>query len=162
MKFVTLLFLVLISSKTFSSLPLDIKLGLWEYEVDLSSNPMMKVAMDGIKNLPKAQRDMIMKKMGATKGLQKSLQCFTKDDMNNWEKKISKSMNKEGCKLKVKKSTKKVYHALMKCKSAEGDIDLLLTMTNNKKGTTFMRMSNGPMPSVKVKMKWLRSDCSKK
>ena len=71
-----ILSLFVFASTAYASTPLEMKYGYWEYKTDLSSTPMMKQAMASLKNLPKAQREQIMKKMGAAGGVQKNYQCF--------------------------------------------------------------------------------------
>lgn len=134
------------------------KLGLWEYKTDMSSNPMLKAAMASLSKLPKAQRDQIMKKMGASTGVQTFRKCFTKEDMKNWEKKINEGQDKEGCEMKVLKSTKTVYEGARKCKDGKGDMTISFKMHNNKSGTSIVKMAMTPNP-IKSNLKWISSTC---
>lgn len=156
-----ILSLLFFTTSVFAITPLDMKLGYWEYKIDLGSSPMMKKAMASLSKLPKAQREQIMKKMGASAGIKKTYTCFTAKDMKNWKKKINGSMDKDGCKIVVMKSTKKVYQAVRKCENGKGNIEMLFKMLNDKEGESFVKMPMSPKP-IKTSMTWVSSNCPKK
>lgn len=153
--------LFLLSFSAYAVTPLDMKVGYWEYQTDVGSNPMMKAAMASLSKLPKAQRDQIMKKMGATGGVQSFKKCFTKEDMKNWEAKMNEGQEKNGCKMIVKKSTSSVYEAVRKCKDSKANVEISFIMSSNKSGTSSVKMPMSPNP-IKSKLKWLSSTCPKK
>ena len=155
---------ILLSCSAYAVTPLDMKVGYWKYETQLGKNPMLKKAMAGLSNLPKAQREMIMKKMNlSTAGNSEFYKCFTKKDLENIIDKIveSKKEDKKGCKMVINKSTKNVYDAKRKCKDGKGDMDFSIKMLNNKEGITIMKMAMTPVP-MKSKMTWVSSNCPKK
>jgi hypothetical protein len=154
--------LLLLTSPIHAVTPLDMKLGYWEYKIDLGTNPMMKKAMASLSKLPKAQRDQVIKSMGmSTSGIKKTYICFTSKDMKNWEEKISGIMDKDGCKMIVKKSTKKIYEAVRKCKDEQGNMEFSFKMLSNKEGSSSVIMSMSPKP-INTKMSWVSSKCPKK
>ena len=138
--------------------PLDLKLGYWEYKIDIESNPMMKQAIASLSKLPKEQRDQIMKKMGAAGGFKKMYHCFTTEDMKNWEQKIAGKLDTEDCKMIVKKSTKKIYLAKRKCNKSEKNIEISIIMKDNKEGESIVTMPISSNP-IKTEMKWVSSTC---
>ena len=158
MKLIIALFFISMSAHAVT--PLDLKLGYWEYKIDLESNPMMKKAMASIAKLPKATREQIMKKMGASVGSKKTFTCFTAKDMKNWEEKIGGKLDKEGCKMVVKKSTKRIYDAVRKCKDEESNMEIYFKMKNDKEGESKVKMPMSPDP-IKTKMTWVSSKCPK-
>ena len=140
--------------------PLDMKLGYWEYKIDLASSPMMQKAMASLAKLPKPQRDQIMKKMGVNAGSKKTYQCFTAEDMKNWKKKLSGMTDNGGCKMIVKKSTKTVFEAIRKCQKG-GDMEMFFKMVSDKEGDSVVKLAMSPNP-IKTKMTWVSSNCPKK
>ena len=160
MKYIATLLLFL-SQSIFAATPLDMKLGYWEYKTDLGSSPMMKQALASLSKLPKTQRDQVMKKMGMVGGVKKTYNCFTTEDMKNWEEKISGKANSAGCKMIVSKSTKTQYQAIRKCKNEDENIQISVTMKNNKSGNSVVTMP-GVSNSIKSEMTWISSSCTKK
>jgi 2-oxoglutarate dehydrogenase complex dehydrogenase (E1) component-like enzyme len=147
---------LLLTSSIYARVPLDMKTGYWEHQMDMTGNPMMVQAMAAMKTLPKAQRDQAMKSLN-----KKTYQCVTKEDMNNWEEKIKESLSKSkdiNCEMKVLLSNKTKFEAAYKCEDKQRNFTVKLVMNSPTDGVTTLTSPMSPAP-ITTKMKWISKNC---
>lgn len=150
-----LLSFLLLSSPLYAAKyePLDIKAGLWRYEIVENS------AIDSmLAKVPEAQREM-MKNM--LKGQMKSYDtCQTKEMLQDPEGKFKEVANKEpkmkGCDFVVVKSSKKYNHSKIKCPTEDYNTDIKINVISQTEQKQTV-VTNTPTPNSKlvVKATWV-------
>ena len=97
--------------------PLDMKLGYWETNVEMLQSEAMNKALE---NIPEAQRAMMQKMMRSKMKMPATKQCITDDSFKDMEKKIRESMGDQeagqDCNFKVINSNSKELHGKLSCK----------------------------------------------
>lgn len=161
MKFTMILLLSLFSFNSFAGfVPMDIKVGMWEYTTDMGKNNFLE---DKLAAMPEAQRAMVKKMMAAQmKKMNKPVkQCLTKEQLNNpmhFFKKSSKD-----CTLAISKSTKSKFEGEMKCKNGMKNVKIDVVAVNSKKlnTTAIINLPNGSKKKITSVGVWLSAGCLK-
>lgn len=139
---------------------LQMEVGYWKSEVDMSSNTMMQEAMKSLAKMPKSIRDKVIQKMGGSGNIKKFYNCVTTKDLKDGAKKLMNTNKSPDCKMVVTEINSKGYDAEHRCKNNKMNSKTVFRIINEKsaKAHTTTAMSPGP---IKIKMSWVSSNCPK-
>lgn len=153
-----ILSLLLLSTSTFAAKfkPLDVKAGLWRYEI-VENSAIDKM----LEKVPEAQREM-MKSM--LKGKMQSFEsCQTpemlKDPEGKFKEAVAKNPELKGCEFNILKSSASYNHSKIKCPNKSHDSDIQIKVVNTKEQQQTV-VTNTPSPNSKIVIKatWV-GDC---
>ncbi len=140
--------------------PLNIKPGYWEYKSDMSADSFLK---GKLANMPKAQQAMVRKMM--EKQNKPVYQCITKDQIKDARKQFHNAKKKgkafKDCKMVVKKSTKTIFVAEMKCPVKARSMKMETTVKNSKNIRTkvYLNVERGGPKTITSIGKWVSRNC---
>lgn len=161
-----IIFLVSFISLFAFATPMNMKPGLWEVDMKISTggkemDPMAEVKKQ-LAKMPEAQRKMVMEQMGKiSPGMQDEINrvCFTKEMLNRPEK-LSIDKQKD-CEHKIKGQSSKKMVMTFKCKDGQSG-----TTTWELKSPTEMTVltdsisKDGKKTQMNYQAKFIKDECS--
>ncbi|PCJ16363.1 MAG: hypothetical protein COB02_16505 [Candidatus Cloacimonadota bacterium] len=142
MRLTLFIFLAMFTFNTITAVdfvPLNMKLGLWEYE-----NPSAKILEKMFASMPAEVKQVMKSKMKKHKPIQS---CLTKKDMKDPNHFIQK-MGDSNCIFDLVKSTKTLFEGNLNCTNSAqaSSINVIMEVVNDKKVISKTTMDTASFP----------------